>query len=184
MKRIVCLMMSVLVLMAFASFSLAESATATPEATATVAADETAYVGTITAIDPDAKTVTVSGTMQNLSDVLAAVAVDADASASPAADATEAPAADATVAADAAQEMTFAITDESVLSNAADATATLTIADLTVGMPVCVTFSGDDTNGYSALTIQTLPELPVVDAAAADDSAATDAPTDTATASN
>ena len=182
MKRIVCLMMSVLVLMAFASFSLAESATATPEATATVEADETAYVGTITAIDTDAKTVTVSGTTQNLNDVLAAVA--ADATTSPAADATEAPAADATVAADAAQEMTFAITDESVLSNAVDATATLTIADLTVGMPVCITFSGDETNGYSALTIQTLPELPTMDAAAADDAAATDDSEATSTTSD
>lgn len=171
MKRLLSLIVTLAVLTMAVGMALAESAdaTATPDPTAA----EPCVVGTVTATDTAAMTMTVNGVFQAAADLQADAtqAADATATADPNASASpDAKAADSDVQ---PQAVVFAINDSTVFL-AEDGTTALTFADMTVSTPVSVTYEGNETDGYTALTVQVMPAQPTDTAAA--DATATAAP--------
>jgi len=203
MKRMLSLFVCVLVLMATAGLSLAESGTtsadAATSATQAPGSGETRLMGTVTAVDTTAMTITVTGmlqqgggsapqqpsasgtpdgnTSQGGSSQQGSGSAPQQPSASGAPDgnapqgggnsqqgsgsAPQQPSGNGTQPEQ--QTITFTVTDTTVMT-ASDGTTAITLADLSVDAQVSVTFSGDATNGYTALTIQAMPAQPVAQA--------------------
>ena len=157
MKRMFSVIMSVVILMAFAGLSMAESSTSS---TTTPTSDHSVLMGKITAVDATAMTVTVTGMNgpqggngkpdgnapgdqgqppQNGNGQQNGNAPDANRQRNPADQ----------------QTITFTVTSDTTITSA-DNTA-IELANLTVDTMVSVTYSGDETNGYTALSIQTMP---------------------------
>ena len=196
MKRMFSVIMSVIVLMAFAGLSMAESSTS---AATTQTSENSVLMGKITAVDATAMTVTVTGMngpqggngqpdgnasgdkgqppqngneqqngngQQNGN----AGATDANAQSTPDANGQDqqkngpqggngqqggnAPDANGQTNTADQQTMTFTITSDTTITS--DDNTAVALADLTVDTMVSVTYSGDETNGYTALSIQTM----------------------------
>ncbi len=197
MKRMFSVIMSVVILMAFAGLSMAESSTSS---TTTPTSDHSVLMGKITAVDATAMTVTVTGMngpqggngkpdgnapgdqgqppqngngQQNGNAPQGGNAGSTDASTQATPDANgqnqqrkgpqngngqqngNAPDANGQMNPADQQTITFTVTSDTTITSA-DNTA-IELANLTVDTMVSVTYSGDETNGYTALSIQTMP---------------------------
>ena len=199
MKRMFSVILSVIILMAFAGLSMAESSTS---ATTTQTPGNSVWMGKITAVDAAAMTVTVAGGngpqggngkpdgnapgdgdqgqppqngngQQNGNAPQGGNAGTADAGTQATPDANgqnqqrkgpqngngqqngNAPDANGQMNPADQQTITFTVTSNTTITSA-DNTA-IELANLTVDTMVSVMYSGDETNGYTALSIQTMP---------------------------